>query len=78
MILDDGGDATLLVHLGVEAEKTGEAPDPATADSHEQKVIFDVLERLARREQRPLDPDRRRDQAASPRRPPPACTASTT
>ena len=30
MILDDGGDATLLVHLGVEAEKKGQAPDPAT------------------------------------------------
>ncbi len=43
MILDDGGDATLLVHLGLEAEKTGVAPDPATAQSHEQKVIFDVL-----------------------------------
>ncbi len=43
MILDDGGDATLLVHLGVEMEKTGVAPDPASAKSHEQKVIFDVL-----------------------------------
>jgi adenosylhomocysteinase len=43
MILDDGGDATMLVHLGVEAEKKGEAPDPATAKSHEQKVVFDVL-----------------------------------
>ena len=43
MILDDGGDATMLVHLGVEAEKTGVAPDPATAKSHEQKVVFDVL-----------------------------------
>src|SRR5690242_13992666 len=43
MILDDGGDATMLVHLGVEAEKKGEAPDPATAGSHEQKVVFDVL-----------------------------------
>ncbi len=43
MILDDGGDATMLVHLGVEAEKKGEAPDPATAVSHEQKVVFDVL-----------------------------------
>jgi adenosylhomocysteinase len=43
MILDDGGDATLLVHLGVEAEKAGTAPDPSTATSHEQKVIFDVL-----------------------------------
>ena len=44
MILDDGGDATLLVHLGTEAEKSGQAPDPATATSHEQKVIFDVLQ----------------------------------
>jgi adenosylhomocysteinase len=44
MILDDGGDATMLVHLGVEAEKKGEAPDPATAASHEQKVVFDVLQ----------------------------------
>jgi adenosylhomocysteinase len=43
MILDDGGDATLLLHLGVEAEKSGESPDPATAASHEQKVVFDVL-----------------------------------
>jgi adenosylhomocysteinase len=43
MILDDGGDATMLVHLGVEAEKAGSAPDPSTATSHEQKVVFDVL-----------------------------------
>ncbi len=43
MILDDGGDATLLVHLGLDAEKAGVAPDPTTATSHEQKVIFDVL-----------------------------------
>src|SRR3954468_16956287 len=44
MILDDGGDATLLVHLGVEAEKRGEAPDPATATSGEQRIIFEVLQ----------------------------------
>ena len=43
MILDDGGDATLLVHLGVEMEKTGVAPDPASATSVEQRVIFEVL-----------------------------------
>lgn len=48
MILDDGGDATLLVHLGVQAEKSGQAPDPATATSVEQRVIFEVLnEQLA-------------------------------
>jgi adenosylhomocysteinase len=44
MILDDGGDATLLVHLGVEAEKKGQAPDPATAGSTEQRIIFSVLQ----------------------------------
>ncbi len=43
MILDDGGDATLLVHLGLDAEKNGAAPDPASATSHEQRVIFQVL-----------------------------------
>ncbi len=43
MILDDGGDATMLVHLGVQSEKEGVAPDPATAHSTEQKVVFEVL-----------------------------------
>src|SRR3954454_17169511 len=43
MILDDGGDATLLVHLGLDAEKPALAPDPPTATSHEQQVIFQVL-----------------------------------
>ncbi len=48
MILDDGGDATLLVHLGVQAEKAGIAPDPGSATSTEQRVIFEVLaEQLA-------------------------------
>ena len=44
MILDDGGDATLLLHLGVQAEKSGEAPDPATAASNEQRIVFEVLQ----------------------------------
>jgi adenosylhomocysteinase len=43
MILDDGGDATLLVHLGVQAEKQGEAPDPASAASAEQRIVFEAL-----------------------------------
>jgi len=46
MILDDGGDATLLVHLGVQAEKTGSAPDVASAHSTEQRVIFEVLNKV--------------------------------
>src|ERR687898_1522896 len=45
MILDDGGDATLLVHLGVEYEAAGEAPDPSTADSDEHRIILEVLNR---------------------------------
>ncbi len=45
MILDDGGDATMLVHMGVEAEKAGTAPDLATATSAEQRVVCDVIAR---------------------------------
>jgi S-adenosylhomocysteine hydrolase len=40
MILDDGGDATLLVHKGVEFEKAGAVPDPDTADSEEFEVVL--------------------------------------
>jgi adenosylhomocysteinase len=42
-ILDDGGDATLLVHLGVEAEKAGVAPDPESAGSEEMRVVLQLL-----------------------------------
>ncbi|HLM95685.1 MAG TPA: adenosylhomocysteinase, partial [Acidimicrobiales bacterium] len=35
MILDDGGDATLMVHKAVEYEKAGAVPDPSTTDSTE-------------------------------------------
>ncbi|MGA2014909.1 MAG: adenosylhomocysteinase, partial [Solirubrobacteraceae bacterium] len=45
MILDDGGDATLLVHLGVEYEAAGAVPDPGTADNDEHRVILTLLER---------------------------------
>ncbi len=45
MILDDGGDATLLVHLGVEYEASGQVPDPSTADSDEHRVILELLTR---------------------------------
>ena len=43
LILDDGGDLTLLVHKGVESEKKGSAPDPKTATNEEMRVIFSVL-----------------------------------
>ncbi|HRC54838.1 MAG TPA: adenosylhomocysteinase [Kofleriaceae bacterium] len=43
MILDDGGDLTLLVHKGAECEKSGTAPNPATAPNEEARVIFSLL-----------------------------------
>jgi len=43
LILDDGGDLTLLVHKGVESEKAGKAPDPASASNDEMRVIFNML-----------------------------------
>jgi adenosylhomocysteinase len=43
MLLDDGGDATLLVHKGLEYEKAGAVPDPSTADSEEFGVILSLL-----------------------------------
>jgi adenosylhomocysteinase len=45
MILDDGGDATLLVHKGKEYEGAGAVPDPASADSDEFRIILETLER---------------------------------
>jgi adenosylhomocysteinase len=45
MILDDGGDATLLVHKGTEFERAGAVPDPAGADSEEFAVILTTLQR---------------------------------
>jgi adenosylhomocysteinase len=45
MILDDGGDATLLVHKGVEFEKAGAVPDASTAESEEFAVVLSVLAR---------------------------------
>jgi adenosylhomocysteinase len=45
MILDDGGDATLLVHKGVEFERAGAVPDPASADSEEFQIVLALLQR---------------------------------
>jgi len=43
MILDDGGDATLMVHKGVAFEKAGVVPSADDNDSDEWKVFLDVL-----------------------------------
>ena len=53
MLLDDGGDATLLVHKGVECEAAGAVPGPEAATSEEERVILEVLrESLANEPQR--------------------------
>jgi adenosylhomocysteinase len=46
MILDDGGDATLVVHKGVEYERAGAVPAPTDADSGEWRVVLALLARL--------------------------------
>jgi adenosylhomocysteinase len=43
MILDDGGDATLLIHKGVQYEKAGVVPPTTDEDSEEYAVILDLL-----------------------------------
>ena len=45
MILDDGGDATLLVHKGVEFEAAGWVPEASTADNEEFAVVLSLLAR---------------------------------
>ena len=52
MILDDGGDATLLVHKGAEFEKLGAVPGADAADSEEYAVILGVLRRSLEQDDR--------------------------
>ncbi|HWS49492.1 MAG TPA: adenosylhomocysteinase, partial [Microbacterium sp.] len=53
MILDDGGDATLLVHQGREFEAAGTVPEASDATSHEFRVVLETLRRSLE-----LTPDR--------------------
>ncbi len=48
MILDDGGDATLLVHLGAECERDGKVPELGPEDSEEYGLILATLNRTLR------------------------------
>ncbi len=50
MILDDGGDATLLLHKGVEFEQNGETPDPNSTENEEFKCVLSLL-----RDVQPID-----------------------
>jgi adenosylhomocysteinase len=43
MILDDGGDATLLVHKGYEFEQAGSVPPAGVEDNEEYRVILELL-----------------------------------
>jgi len=43
MIVDDGGDATLVIHKGAEFEKQGAIPDDAPGDSEEWSVVLELL-----------------------------------
>ncbi len=52
MILDDGGDATLLVHKGVEYEKVGRVPEPTSEDNEEWTAVLGVLGRTFARDNR--------------------------
>jgi adenosylhomocysteinase len=45
LILDDGGDATMLLHKGVEYEKAGEVPDPTSASNPELAILLGLLQR---------------------------------
>ncbi len=48
MILDDGGDATLFIHKGLEFENLGMVPAPEATDSEEYGVILSLLDRIVK------------------------------
>jgi adenosylhomocysteinase len=50
MLLDDGGDATLLVHLGAECEEAGKVPELGPEDSEEYGLILATLNRTLRQD----------------------------
>jgi adenosylhomocysteinase len=56
MILDDGGDATLLVHKGLEFERAGFVPAPESADSEEYGVILALLHKIVSSGERLFEP----------------------
>ena len=72
MILDDGGDATLLVHKGVEFERLGAVPSADTADSEEYAVVLATLGTIFNEDNKLWHPSLPASRA-SPRRPPPVC-----
>ncbi len=75
MILDDGGDATMLVHKGVEFEAAGAVPAAAEDESEEGRVFLDVLRASLAGRPAEVDPHRlppaRRHRGDHHRRAPP-------
>ena len=60
MILDDGGDATMLVHKGTEFEKAGAVPDPADGRApRSSRSSSTLLQRSLAEDPQTLDADRR-------------------
>ena len=62
MLLDDGGDATMLVHKGAEFEAAGAVPAAKDDDPEEWQVILSVLTRSLAEDARQVDRGGRRDQ----------------
>ena len=56
MILDDGGDATLLVHKGLEFERAGFVPAPEATDSEEYSIILRLLDSIVSSGERIFEP----------------------
>ncbi|HEY4434205.1 MAG TPA: adenosylhomocysteinase, partial [Candidatus Cybelea sp.] len=56
MILDDGGDATLFVHKGLEFERAGFVPAPESADSEEYRVILTLLNSIVAKGDKVFEP----------------------
>ena len=77
MILDDGGDATLLVHKGVEFEKAGAVPGPVDRRLRGVRGRARTCSSAPSARTTSAGTASARASRASPRRPPPACTAST-
>ena len=77
MILDDGGDATLVLHKGVEFEKAGAVPDAGEASSAEFAIILRLLAKTFKEDPTKWTRMARQASRASPKRPPRAFTVST-
>ena len=76
-IVDDGGDATLLIHKGVEFEKAGKVPGRRDRGERGVRLRPRAARPRSRRKTRSAGRASRRRSRACPKRPPPASTAST-